>query len=80
MRMMLGLPSSPQNRANSAYTMAPNPIQKLFLLVFLPFWAAATFAGLFSATTASRPFVSVLLFSAFLFFKNGICMSVILHR
>jgi len=69
-----------KNRANSAYTMAPNPIQKLFLLVFLPFWAAATFAGLFSATTASRPFVSVLLFSAFLFFKNGICMSVILHR
>eukprot|EP00962_Isochrysis_galbana_P052030 scaffold23414_cov73-Isochrysis_galbana.AAC.1 len=60
--------------------MAPNPIQKLFLMVFLPFWAAATFAGLFSAVTAPRPLVSIALFAAFLFFKNGICMSVILHR
>jgi hypothetical protein len=77
-------PSTPaptgQDRANSSYTMAPNPIQKLFLMVFLPFWAAATFAGLFCAATVPRPLVSIGLFLAFLFFKNGICMSVILHR
>jgi hypothetical protein len=72
------LPS--QYRGDSAYTMAPNPIQKLFLMVFLPFWAAATFGGLFSAVTVPRPFLSIALFAAFLFVKNGICMSVILHR
>lgn len=60
--------------------MAPNPIQRLFLMVFLPFWAASTFGGLFCAATVPRPLVSIALFAVFLFVKNGICMSVILHR
>jgi len=69
-----------KGRADSAYTRAPNPIQHMFMMVFIPCWAASTFAGLFSAEMAPRPLMSIGLFFVFLFLKNGIGMSVILHR
>ena len=49
-------------------------------MVFLPVWSAATFAGIFCRNVSPHPLLSLLCFSALLFFKNGICMSVILHR
>nr|BBB21623.1 hypothetical protein [Tisochrysis lutea] len=69
-----------KDRTSSPYSSKVNPIQGLFLIVFLPVWSAATFAGIFCRNVSPHPLLSLACFCALLFFKNGIGMSVILHR
>nr|BBB21622.1 alkenone desaturase 1 [Tisochrysis lutea] len=69
-----------KHRTPSPYSSKVNPIQGLFLVVFLPVWSAATFAGIFCSSVSPQPLLSLVCFCGLLFFKNGICMSVILHR
>jgi len=62
-----------------SYAGSPNVIQYLMLMIWLPVWFTSL-SCIFSSAIVPKPLLAVAAFWGVLFFKNGVCMSVVLHR
>ncbi|EOD39257.1 hypothetical protein EMIHUDRAFT_454486 [Emiliania huxleyi CCMP1516] len=62
-----------------SYAGSPNVIQYLMLMIWLPVWFTSL-SCIFSSAIVPKPLLAVAAFWGALFFKNGVCMSVVLHR
>ena len=62
-----------------SYAGSPNVIQYLMLMIWLPVWFTSL-SCIFSSAIVPKPLLAVAAFWGVLFIKNGVCMSVVLHR